>query len=123
MLVSTCYFTYTYIGMPFNIGTCLHMHNSGCGSSSTEPSTIRRFALFAYVCGFEGDKNSMSKFEHRWKSVRDYERRRGMDCIKQISESIAEAQADVEREESAASLVRQSELARSSLPNPTVLSE
>ena len=62
MLVSTRDFTYTYIGMTFNIGARLSQNNSGCGSSSTEPSTLRPFALFAYVCGFEGDKNSMSKF-------------------------------------------------------------
>ena len=46
---------------------------------------LLELSLFAYVCGFEGDKDSMCKFEHRWKSFRDYERRRGMDCIKQIA--------------------------------------
>jgi len=43
--------------------------------------------------------------------------------LEQVFLRIAEAQADVERDESAVSMHRASELARSSLPNPTVLSE
>ena len=41
--------------------------------------------------------------------------------LEQVFLKIAEAQVDVEREESAVALLRESELARSSLPAATVL--
>ena len=85
MLVSTRDFSYTYIGMTDNIATCLSQHNSGYGSMSTEPISLRPFALFAYVCGFEGNRQAMFSFESRWKYLRDFERNRGMVCIKQIA--------------------------------------
>ena len=76
---------YSYIGETQSITTRLTQHNSGNGSMSTSPLSLRPYALFAYVCGFDGNKSDRQQFEWRWKILRDHNRRRGMICMKQIA--------------------------------------
>ena len=78
-------FTFSYIGETQNIGVRLNQHNSGFGSETTCPLSLRPYALFAYVCGFEGDRKLRRQFEDMWKTRRDIERRRGIDNVKQIA--------------------------------------
>ena len=86
MLVSTRDFTFSYIGETKNISIRLNQHNSGYGSMSTCPLSLRPYALFAYVCGFDGDKFLRRQFEHMWKIFRDDERSRsGMNNVKHIA--------------------------------------
>ena len=56
MLVSTRVHTFSYIGDTTNIHTHLNQHNSGFGSHMTCPLSLWPYALFVYVCGFEGNK-------------------------------------------------------------------
>ncbi len=85
MLVSTQDYTFSYIGETMNISSRLNDHNSGYGSATTLPLSLRPYALFAYVCGFDGDKVLRRNFEYMWKVRRDYERGTGMNSVKQIA--------------------------------------
>ena len=85
MLVSTHSTSFSYIGETLNIGCRLNQHNSGFGSESTCDPSMRPYALFAYVCGFEGEKILRRQFEYMWKCRRDQERMMGMNSLKQIA--------------------------------------
>ena len=85
MLVSTSDCTFSYIGETNNMSARLNEHNSGYGSKTTCPLSLRPYALFAYVCGFDGDKKLRCDFEKMWKRTRDSERQRGMNNVKQIA--------------------------------------
>ena len=85
MLVSTRVHTFSYIGETKNIHTHLNKLNSGFGSHMTCPLSLRPYALFAYVCGFEGNKLLRRNFEEGWKKRCDEERTRRVNCLKQIS--------------------------------------
>ncbi|HIB92148.1 TPA: GIY-YIG nuclease family protein, partial [Candidatus Poribacteria bacterium] len=56
MLVSIKVQTFCYIGETNNIHVHLNQHNSGYGSQTTCLLSLRPYALFAYVCGFEGNR-------------------------------------------------------------------
>lgn len=85
MLVSTKVNSFTYIGETGNIHVRLNQHNSGYGSQTTCPLKLRPYALFAYVCGFEGNRNLRRNFEQSWKNRRDEERMMGVTDIKHIA--------------------------------------
>ena len=85
MLVSIRVPTFSYIGETANIITRLNQHNSGYGSQTTCPLSLRPYALFAYVCGFDDNWNLRRQFEFMWKQRRDEERMRGMNNMKQIA--------------------------------------
>jgi len=85
MLVSLRDNTRSYIGQTMNIITRLNQHNSGNGSEFTTELSLRPWALFAYVCGFDGDMTTRMYFERRWQIRRAEERYRGMICMKQIA--------------------------------------
>ena len=85
MLVSTCSSSFSYIGETDTLGARLNQHNQGCGSFTTCNPTLQPYALFAYVCGFEGDKILRRQFEYMWKCRRDQERLMGMNSLKQIA--------------------------------------
>ena len=85
MLVSTRSSSFSYIGETQNIGVHLNQHNSGYGSQTTCDPSLRPYALFAYVCGFEGNKMLRRQFEYTWKYRRDQERMMGMNSLKQIA--------------------------------------
>ena len=85
MLVSTQVTTYSYIGETRSIVSRLDQHNSGFGSESTCPISLRPFAVFSYVCGFDGDKQTRCLFEYVWKCRIHDERMSGMICLKQFS--------------------------------------
>jgi len=73
MLIAVRTRDFTYIGTTANLRTRLQQHNSGNGSSSTEPSHLRPYALLAYICGFGGRRNLRLLVEERWKRRRDQE--------------------------------------------------
>ena len=85
MLVSMKVNTFTYIGETNNIHVRLNQHNSGYGAQTTCPLSLRPYARFAYVCGFEGNRPVRRRFEESWKSRRDTERMRGVTDMKQIA--------------------------------------
>ena len=62
--------TFSYIGETQNIGVRLNQHNQGYGSHTTCNPSLRPYALFAYVCGFEGNKTLRRQFEYTWKCRR-----------------------------------------------------
>ena len=70
-LVSIRRQTYSYIGETNCIRERLKQHNSGYGSSSTEPSYLRPFAVIAYICGFNGERTLRRHIEQKWKERRD----------------------------------------------------
>ena len=63
----------------------LDQHNSGYGSKTTIPVSLRLYALFSYVCGFEANGKLRRVFEKSWKNIRDRERMRGVTDLKQIA--------------------------------------
>lgn len=72
MLVSLRNQEYTYIGKTFHPRTRLYNHNSGYGSSSTQPYHLRPFAVMAYISGFGDDGQLMLAVERKWKQRRDH---------------------------------------------------
>ena len=85
MLISIPQQSHSYIGETINIRTRLDQHNSGNGSTDTAPVSLRPYALFAYVCGFDGDRRLMRQFENMWQVKRTEARQRGIICMKQIA--------------------------------------
>ena len=82
MLVSIRDISYCYIGETQSLSRRLREHNSGYGSNSTAHISLRPFALFAYVCGFDGNVQLRRHFEREWKKMRDEEFKRGVYCVK-----------------------------------------
>ena len=68
-----------------NIHARLDQHNSGYGSKTTLPVSLRPYALLAYVCEFEGNRRVIRSFEESWKISHDEERMRGVTELKQIA--------------------------------------
>ena len=67
MLISVKDMSYAYYGKTNSICRRLMQHNSGFGSTSTEPIHLRPFALYAYICGFNGNQDLMFYVEQQWK--------------------------------------------------------
>ena len=78
MLISMRDLSFAYIGMTICLRTRVVKHNSGMGSSSTEPAHLRPYALFAYICGFSGRHDLMFYIEREWKLKRDRMIRNGV---------------------------------------------
>ena len=57
MLFSLKYFNYSYIGKTASICRRILQHNSGVGSTSTEPTNLKPFYLLAYICDFNYNNN------------------------------------------------------------------
>ena len=83
MLMSIKQQKYTYIGQTICIRTRIQQHNSGYGSTSTQPSYLRPFAILAYICGFGGRRTLREHVEYQWKLKRDQLIRNGINEIKQ----------------------------------------
>ena len=66
LLVSTVDLKFLYIGSCYNLIARYSSHNSGFGSLQTAPSSLRPWAILAYVSGFEGQKRNFLDFERRW---------------------------------------------------------
>ena len=62
---------YTYVGKTKCLRTRINQHNSGFGSTSTEPTHLRPFAVMAYICGFENNDHLMLHVERKWKDNRE----------------------------------------------------
>lgn len=82
MLVSCKEQNFSYIGETISICRRLQQHNSGYGSSSTSPPYLRPFAVFALICGFDGNKSLRRYVESAWKRERDKLIREGVLCLK-----------------------------------------
>ena len=57
--------SFVYIGLITCIKTRIINHNSGNGSSITNPLIIRPFAVIAFICGFDGNKILHCSIEHQ----------------------------------------------------------
>ena len=71
MLISLRNKSFFYIGKTINPRQRINSHNSGHGSVATEPLSLRPFAFFAYICGFDKNENLMLAVENKWKRARD----------------------------------------------------
>ena len=89
MIVSTRDPNFTYIGTTRNLHKRLSQHNSGRGSKSTVPLRFRPYALFAFICGFDDNKELRYYIEYQWKRRHDIEQyEHGNNCPKQWAKSI-----------------------------------
>ena len=98
--------TYSYIGETNCLRDRLKQHNSGFGSSSTAPSYLRPFAVMAYICGFNGERNLRRFIEQKWKERRDCLVRNGINdvriwarCGNDVIDNIDEVAFNIERSE------------------------
>ena len=64
-----------------SIRTRIRQHNTGIGATSTEPIHLRPFALYAYICGFDGNQDLMFYVEREWKEKRNMLIRNGINDI------------------------------------------
>ena len=78
MLISLRNKESTYIGMTNNIQARLHQHNSGLGTSFTASVRLQPWALFAYIVGFDSNRQLMLSIERKWKVCRCQERIQGV---------------------------------------------
>ena len=83
MLMSIKQQKYTCIGQTISIRTRIQQHNSGYGSTSTQPSYLRPFAILAYICGFRGRRTLREEHvEYKWKLKREQLMRNGINEVK-----------------------------------------
>ena len=75
-----------YIGETNDIVSRLRSHNSGYGSQTTTLQSLRPYALFSYICGFDGNRIVRTYVEQQWKRKRDEVIQRGIICMKQIAQ-------------------------------------
>jgi predicted GIY-YIG superfamily endonuclease len=71
MLLSMRNQQFTYIGKTDSIRRRIREHNTGVGSVSTEPTHLRPYALFAYICGANCNDGLLLYLERQWKIKRD----------------------------------------------------
>ena len=91
--------SFTYIGQTKCISRRLRQHNSGYGSNSTTPLSLRPYACLAYITGFDAEqKRIRERVEEAWKKKRDFLIRHGNhdvyswvqsggDCINDLCEA------------------------------------
>jgi predicted GIY-YIG superfamily endonuclease len=100
MLVSQRHQNYTYIGTTNCIRTRLSLHNSGTGAIETAPAYLRPFALYAYVCGFEGCRRDLRYYiERKWKEERDNLIHNGIQDPRRWAKSVSNVISHVDRNE------------------------
>ena len=58
---------FCYIGKTKDLHQRMRSHQSGNGSTSTQPEHLCPYVFFAYICGFEGDERMMFYVEQKWK--------------------------------------------------------
>jgi predicted GIY-YIG superfamily endonuclease len=80
----------TYIGQTLSLVRRLNEHNRGTGSNQTASPLKRPWSLVAFVCGFDGDKSRMRRFEMHWE-------RRCQELMRTGQISSAAENADVAR--------------------------
>jgi predicted GIY-YIG superfamily endonuclease len=59
-----------YIGQTMNLAHRLKQHNQGIGAKQTADPRLRPWALFGFVCGFDGNRALLKSFEKRWRNKR-----------------------------------------------------
>ena len=84
MLISVRNKKAIYIGETTCLRTRLRQHNSGNGSYSTAVESLRPY-VFAYVCGFDGNKTIRLHIEKHWKRNRDQKIRQGIDDPRELA--------------------------------------
>lgn len=60
----------TYIGQTMSLVNRLNQHNRGAGSRQTADPNLRPWSLISFVCGFDGDRDLMRRFENNWQRRR-----------------------------------------------------
>ena len=70
MLISLRDQSTAYFGQTKNLRRRLKEHNSGFGSKQTTSSSLRPWALMAFVCGFGGCRHAHQHFETLWRKER-----------------------------------------------------
>ena len=71
MLLSMRNKKYSYIEKTNSIRRRIREHNTGAGSVLTEPTHLRPYALFAYICGANCNDALLLYLERQWKIKRD----------------------------------------------------
>ena len=94
-VVSLSNIGYTYVGETSSLARRIKQHNSGSNGAIGTPSYNRPYALFAYVCGFNCQKNIQIYVEAQWKIQRDRLMDRGVTnlaslalCVQPIIDTI-----------------------------------
>jgi len=71
LLISTRDSSQTYIGQTINLHKRFQIHNRPCYKGTRQTGTIdlQPWAIFAFVCGFNGDQYFLLQFEKMWQNV------------------------------------------------------
>ena len=59
----------TYVGETFNLRRRLKEHNEGYGSKQTLSPNLRPWGLYAYISGYQGNKDLMMSNEGQWSGM------------------------------------------------------
>ena len=97
MLISVRNKKAIYIGETKCLRTRLRQHNSGNGSYSTAVESLCPYAVFAYVCGFDGNRTIRLRIEELWKRNRDQKIRQGVDNPKELAYCVMPIITDINR--------------------------
>ena len=89
MLVSIRHPDFAYIGTTKCLRSRLVLHNSGVGAIETAPAHLRPFGLYAYVCGFGGQRSDLRyNIETRWKQECNFLKERGIEDPRMWAKSV-----------------------------------
>ena len=72
--------SFMYIGTTKCICQRLNQNHCGHGSESTSPLELGLYAVFAYICGFDGNQQLQYHVEREWKMKRDRLVMQGIRC-------------------------------------------
>ena len=89
-----------YIGETKCLQTRLKQHNSGNGSQTTAVQSLRPYGVFAYVCGFDGNRDLRLKVEEMWKRNKDTKLRQGVDNPKELATCVQNVIDDIKQSHS-----------------------
>ena len=81
MLISVKDTSFTCIGKTLCIRKRIQQHNSGVGSTSTDPVHLLPHALLACICGFNSRNDLLLFLEAKWKQRRDQLIRQGINHV------------------------------------------
>ena len=81
MLISVKDTLFTCVGKTMCIRERIHQHDSGVGSTSTEPVHLRPCALLACISGFNSRNDLLLFVEAKWKQRRDQLIRQGINDV------------------------------------------
>jgi predicted GIY-YIG superfamily endonuclease len=88
MLVSLRDTSSMYLGQTTNMLLRLKCHNSGFGAHGSATKEKRPWGLYAYICGFAGDKSLREEVEAKWQNTVDFLKPKGPRLALQIGQRI-----------------------------------